>query len=551
MRIERWYWLIAFCALSFAIHLGLAYKTSPLYRLTTTPPPAEIEVALEPLPAPQPNPASEPKPTPKPKPEAKPEPKARRSPTPARHERSALGNPTPEAPKTIVKRDRPDVERRPKAPNTDPGGYEKLKNEAPASAGLPSGHRDRTPVIAQKPRTDPNPGGGGSPAPSLVPGGHGGARGPETPPEDIVFTGGGAGGIKLPKEAPRIGGGGGRSILSVPNPLAKDAIPEEKPGAGPGLGGGLGAGRDAGIGYGNGKGIGADLRGKRDIASLLSKPGSGIGAGQGHNMGTRPPGGGHGTGAELPGTGGSGIGYGRGSGIGVGNGSGTGVGDGSGSRVASRRGVPFGDITGLLRGGSDQGGGGIGGGPGGPGRGAVFGARPKGGGKGPISVVYVLDISGSMREGNKIGKAKEALKHALLELKSVDMFNLVFFFARAYIYYPSSMLEANPDLINEATNYIDNRVRTGDGTNIDAAMSLALSMPDITDVYLMSDGEPNRGEQDFDRLRAKIKEMNTHHVRIMTLGLCLGERYKGEPLMRGIAEDNDGSYHYINMNRIR
>ena len=55
------------------------------------------------------------------------------------------------------------------------------------------------------------------------------------------------------------------------------------------------------------------------------------------------------------------------------------------------------------------------------GRGAVFGAGPTGGGGAPVSIVYVMDVSRRMQEGDKIGKAKEALKKALSELKAVDL----------------------------------------------------------------------------------------------------------------------------------
>ncbi len=173
-----------------------------------------------------------------------------------------------------------------------------------------------------------------------------------------MFSGGGAGGTKLPSVAPRLGGGGGRSVLSANNPLAKDAIPEDRPGLGPGRGGGLGAGAGGGAGYARGTGIGTDPNGKVALGTLRRKPGSGIGAGTGAGIGTRSPGGGRGAGAELPGTGGTGFGSGRGSGVGVGDGFRPGMGSGGvargggagGGRVALNRGIPFGDITGILRG---------------------------------------------------------------------------------------------------------------------------------------------------------------------------------------------------------
>src|SRR5262245_59279067 len=87
MRIERWYWLGYFCALSLAIHIGLVLK-SQRFTLDPIPPKAnEIEVALLP---PEPEQA---KPAPKiepPKPQAKPTPKPARSAKDVQHDRKLL-----------------------------------------------------------------------------------------------------------------------------------------------------------------------------------------------------------------------------------------------------------------------------------------------------------------------------------------------------------------------------------------------------------------------------------------------------------------------------
>jgi len=389
MRIERWYWLAVFCLVSLGIHLGLVYKSRSFGTTPLPPRPAEIEVALEPLPQPKPLPEREPPPRKLPEPKPK---TPQRHPLPARIA-SPRTQPIPQ--RVLVKNTPPDSTRflkTPTPPEKRPivlptekfGGFDPHREEKPMASGLPV--PATTPRIARTRKPDFVPGGGGSPAPGPVPGGNGGAKGPETPPDEIVYNGGGAGGIQLPKAAPRIGGGGGKSILSVDthNPLA-EAVPEERPGVGPGTGSGEGLGRAGGVGYGHGRGIGTQLDGKAALAALHTKPGAGIGAGKGTRIGTRAPGGGKGTGSELPGTGGSGLGYGRGSGIGIGSGAGSGVGDGGGlpSRALTR-GIPLGDIAGILSGGKTRGGGGVGGGPGGPGRGnrapthtTLFGGKEK------------------------------------------------------------------------------------------------------------------------------------------------------------------------------
>src|SRR5438270_9978572 len=71
MRIERWYWLLVFCCISFIIHVGMVMRSRAFtLRVPEPTKPTEIEVALEP-PAPE-----KPKEAPKPKKDTPPKPKA-------------------------------------------------------------------------------------------------------------------------------------------------------------------------------------------------------------------------------------------------------------------------------------------------------------------------------------------------------------------------------------------------------------------------------------------------------------------------------------------
>ncbi len=414
MRIERWYSFLVFCLLSFGVHVGLAIQSRSmtwghaLVRHVTP----QVEVTLE---------APEPKPLPAP-PIVKPEPRPKtdfgeHKTTPPKQADVAMDTqhvrlPPPEAPKTptppsdrvkvaVTEDPEPPV---PQPVPTPPGGEDKLKDERPVALGQADAPRQpAAPRFNRLVRSEPTINirtnianqGGGSPAPDANLSGKGGAPGPEAPPEDTIYAGGGAGGEKLPKAPARAGGGGGASILAANNPLAKEAVPEEKAGLGPGTGGGAGTGSGGGAGFRAGKGIGTRSNGRDALATLNSKPGNGIGAGQGNKIGTQAPGGGKGTGAETPGTGGDGTGYGRGKGIAIGTGTGSGPGTsafgGGSDRLAGASRPSFGDLAGLLRG-DPAGGGGTGGGPGGAGKGA-------GGGFGtvqqtPFSLkgdIYLLD----------------------------------------------------------------------------------------------------------------------------------------------------------------
>jgi Ca-activated chloride channel family protein len=218
--------------------------------------------------------------------------------------------------------------------------------------------------------------------------------------------------------------------------------------------------------------------------------------------------------------------------------------------MALNRGIPFGDLSGLLTGGDERGGGGKGGGPGGPGRGTLFGQKPGLGGKGgdaaaPAHIVYVLDTSGSMNQGDKIGKAKDALRKALLELKPGDSFNIITFDTNVR-WFASSMIGATRENVTAGLQYVES-IQIRPGTNLSGGLEKALAHQDATHIFVLSDGEPSRGIVDATQLRAAAKAWNKQHAQILTLALGLGEQFRGIPLLKGLAEDNDGKFSYINL----
>lgn len=479
MRGER-SWLLVFCLLSLGVHVALALgSVTFLTPVGSAGPATQIEVFLEPIAEPA---------APKPQPQVKPR------------------SPAAEA----TKRKYPFAKGRRHIGSPRNLGAADIMGAPSTAIGSPSERSVATAIVSP---------GGGSPAPGVVLGGQGGAPGPPAPPEDILFSGGGAGGAQLPVAAPRLGGGGGLSVLTTENPLAKETVPEEKPGLGPGLNGGQGTGSGGGVGFVRDRGIGTLPQGTEAVATLQSAPGEGIGAGAGDNIGTRPPGGGVGTGSLLPGTGGAGLGYGRGSGNGVGNGGGIGGGGGPGEGAAAPR----------------------------AGRGGLFGVPPVSGGAvdGPVRIVYVLDISLSMEEGAKFATAQRELKQALRSLKPTDSFNIITFHGLMYVL-ASALLPATEENVQRGIAFVD-ALELGEGTNLSQALERALALEGITQVLVLSDGEPTDGIQDRDLLRDLVRARNRQKAQIYTFALGRGNRFPGMALLRALAEDNNGTFRPIDL----
>lgn len=718
MRTERIDWLAIFCCISLVIHLGLLYKVGSFSMAihVEEPKTAEMEVALEPLP--QPPPAIPPKiQQPKPAPPERqmverPRPQLARRTQVARahvvHVRRSAARPIRIARNTVRTPARMDP-----APGSAPGSQpatdpqpapamKALDEERPLAAGPIGGRRDSgAPHLDRLDRTDPAPTGpGGLPTMNALPGGRPGYANPDEHPDDLVYNGGGAGGVNLPHVAPSAGGGG-RTIMSVDNPLAREGGPNEQPGFGPGLGRvqggriglatlrskpgtGIGAGRGSGagtyapsggteliaeqpgtggigIGYGRGEGRGFGSRklpggalvvdnplaggttpqdrpgiglghgggafgGPLRLTSLRMIPGRGTGGG-GTRSGNGIAGHGAGNGIDMPGMGGSGTGYGRGNGTGAGgrsfaanagvfgnplgnvgipserpglggNGPGgdgpggpgglgglrrqVGYGPGGGGTGRGKGAGPGGRGTGL---GAEQpgtGGGGYGRGSGGAGgdvmtpesgrtqvakatpvdsvgdmirvpmRGAVFGAKPAmmhGGSDGAVHIVYMLDVSDSMNLVHKLQKAKRALKVALSELEPRDTFNIIAFETKLNAF-SDHMMTATRSHLRQALEFVDD-IHTDDGTNLGAALDVALGLDGATHAFLLSDGEPSRGITEPARLRQRAKERNSQHIQIVCVALGNGTRRKGYLLLQELAADSGGTMNYVDLTEKR
>ncbi|HLJ56429.1 MAG TPA: VWA domain-containing protein [Chthonomonadaceae bacterium] len=381
-------------------------------------------------------------------------------------------------------------------PDDRPGGGA-VASAAPM-AGIHRGGSGGGPIV-----------GSGVPGPSNVRG-RAGFYAPDSPAGNGGY--GGSGGPAVASDGPAPGGAGRGRAFHGPgsNPLG-DAVPEDKPGAGPGSGGGLG-----------GPGAGQALAGLRRGGAPR------LGAAAPHpELRGRGGGGAPNRGPDRPGV----------------------------QTVASNARVQdsgdsdpppthhtasatkINNVGRILR---DA--------IGAPGRGALFELRPTNGSDTPVHIVYAMDTSKSMADGAKILKAKEALKKALGELRPTDTFNIITF-TRETALFQDDAVPATSDNITYARNYVDD-IRLGPGTNISGAMELALRMRGVTHIMVMSDGEPNGGIEDFAKLRRFIREHNTHNVNITTFALGLGEKFPGMKLLKAVADENGGTYDYVNMNKI-
>lgn len=242
--------------------------------------------------------------------------------------------------------------------------------------------------------------------------------------------------------------------------------------------------------------------------------------------------------ANAPLTGGKNGGSGGGTNGGAGKSTGTGNGTGAGP-YGITRGVPFGDRLGVPHGDPNGGGGGYK-------HPFRLTLQPENtDNTPPVHIVYVIDTSGSMIDGGKMNRAREALQKALTELRYDDTFNIVAFSSRARMVFPT-MRRVSAASIAQANTNIELMSPDGE-TDLSDALDLALVQEDVSHVFVLSDGEPTKGIIEYADLLAHVRERNTKNVHIITLALGLGEKFRGISLLRALAEQNGGKFDYVNL----
>jgi len=163
----------------------------------------------------------------------------------------------------------------------------------------------------------------------------------------------------------------------------------------------------------------------------------------------------------------------------------------------------------------------------------------------PLSLCFVVDVSGSMGRGNKIGDVKEALAESIAELQEGDEVSIVLFSDEARVLVPAQELgrESRKSIIE-----IINRIEEGGGTNIEAGLitgyreMAAFKRRGFRRLLLLTDGQSNVGVLTPEQLAAKAEVEYLEDLRISTIGLGFDV---DERLLRKIASGGSGHYYFV------
>lgn len=163
----------------------------------------------------------------------------------------------------------------------------------------------------------------------------------------------------------------------------------------------------------------------------------------------------------------------------------------------------------------------------------------------PSNFVFLIDVSGSMSNGNKLPLLKNALKLLTQNLRSEDKISMV-------VYAGSSGTVLEPtkgdskNKIYEALERLESGGSTNGAQGIDLAYKLAKEQfieNGNNRVILATDGDFNVGTTSNDELERLIVEKRETGIYLTTLGFGMGN-YKDDK-MELLADKGNGNYFYI------
>ncbi len=155
------------------------------------------------------------------------------------------------------------------------------------------------------------------------------------------------------------------------------------------------------------------------------------------------------------------------------------------------------------------------------------------------SVVYVVDISGSMAANGRYQTAIDEILRSLEKLTKLQRYYIIFYNHNEVPlfegYGKTKLLVANPATKSRTRKWIEGGLGPGGGTNPIPALEHALRMrPDL--IYLMTDGEIPLETREF------LLERNKRKIVVHTIAF---QSLDGRLILKQIAEDNGGTFRFV------
>jgi Ca-activated chloride channel family protein len=174
----------------------------------------------------------------------------------------------------------------------------------------------------------------------------------------------------------------------------------------------------------------------------------------------------------------------------------------------------------------------------------IKGYQPKGE-RPAANLVFLIDVSGSMEDPDKLPLLKSGMRMLASQLKAEDKVSIVVYAGAAgVVLEPTAGSERGK--IQAALDQLQAGGSTAGGEGIELAYAMAKKGRidgGINRIILATDGDFNVGVTDIDQLKKMIEENRKSGIALTTLGF--GEGNYNDALMEQIADVGNGNYGYV------
>lgn len=167
----------------------------------------------------------------------------------------------------------------------------------------------------------------------------------------------------------------------------------------------------------------------------------------------------------------------------------------------------------------------------------------------PLALVFVVDVSGSMNQGNRLALVQHGLRLLAAQLDARDTLAVVAFSNDARVVLPPTSAARRAEIESAL-----NTLRASGGTNTESGLLLGYSLADglldgerVTRVVLLSDGVANIGERDGKVLAERVRTQRQRGIYLNTIGVGMGNH--NDVLLEQLANAGDGICNYVDDER--
>ncbi len=161
------------------------------------------------------------------------------------------------------------------------------------------------------------------------------------------------------------------------------------------------------------------------------------------------------------------------------------------------------------------------------------------------NLVFVVDISGSMSSGNRLGLVRKALRMLVDELNQNDKVGIVVYGSRGEVRLQPTSIRNRAEIIRAIES-----LNTAGATNAEQGIKMGYEMAQryfesgkINRIILCSDGVANVGTTGPDQILKQIKKYADQGITLSAIGFGMGNY--NDVLMEKLGNKGNGSYAYV------